>query len=361
MAEEAVGAVGRELHPRLLADFYRAAATQAAGAKHDFTAVKLETDEVAEIEYIEVFSPTLGGVAEDLKQVIPAIDGIYIEEYISLSGRYDSNMAPARLHQLAGPSPLVSNRQVFKFGDPLTKDPLRNTTLKVKEKIGMRTFSGATAVTQEYRIRVYGYVYKKEETMQEIYGNILYGPGPSLIEMARGRKLAVTKDPVAITRANWDKLSGGMKQTKPIVMPMVRYAYNKLATTGNTPYEFDYAASVQDTWEELYFDFEKRDALFVQGIGVRSVANLKYIGLKLGDRFYPRELFRCDVNNNPFHFGEGAPLFPVTMPMYVPIPRLPYGYLIYNEKGRVVVMDDGTSITANQIIAAMQGIRVEFP
>lgn len=364
MAEEAIGAVGRELHPKLLADFYYDHATlgdQAAGAKHDFTAVELEKDEVAEIVYYEIFSPMVGMVVQDLKQVIPGIDGIYIEEYISLSGRYDSNMAPPRLNQFVGPSPLQQARTVFKLGEPRNPNPLFNTTLKVKDKIGMRTFAGATAVGADYRIRAYGYIYKKDAMMRETFGDIVYGVGQDIIEIPRGRKLKVTKAPVRVEKSTWDKLAGGMKQEKPMVMPMIRYAYNKIATSQNTEYEFDYPASVQDTWEELFFDFDERDALFVKGIGVRSVPHLKYLGLKLGDRLYPRDLFRVDENNNPFHFGHGDPLFPANFPLYASIPELPMGYLIHKEKGRVVVMDDGTSIVADQIITAMQGVRVELP
>lgn len=368
MAEN-IGEIGAERNPTLIADFFYDHSTegdQAAGAKHTFTAVELETDEVAEIEYLEIFSPQIAGVAEDLKQVIPVLDGIAIEDLISLSGRYDTNMAPPRINQMAGPTPLMSTRNVFKFGEPGVEDPFLNTTLKLKKKINIYTLTGAAAVTQDYRIRAYGYIYKEDSELREVYGDRVYGAEASLIDHSRGVRLGVTKEAVDVDRANWDSFVGGVKQAKPQIMPMIRYAYNAVATTANTAYDFDYDSSkVADTWENLFFDYNTSEAVFIKGLGVRCIANLKYMGVKIGDREYPRgggdeDLFRVDYNNNPFHFGFGFPIFPNTFPIYLGIPQLPLGYLVHNEKGRVIVYDDGTSIAANDVVVAMQGIKVDM-
>ena len=377
MAEN-IGAVGSERNPTLIADFFYDHSTegdQSAGAKHTFTAVELETDEVAEIEYLEIFSPQIAGVAQDLKQVIPVLDGIAIEDLISLSGRYDTNMAPPRINQMAGPTPLMSTRKVFKFGesgmdskDPETGaiNPLVNTTLKLKKKINVYTLTGTGAVTQDYRIRAYGYIYKEDAEMREVYGDRVYGAEAPLIDHSRGMRLGITKEAIDVSRANWDSFVGGVKQAKPQIMPMIRYAYNAADTTANTAYDFDYDSSkVADTWENLFFDYNTSEAVFIKGLGVRCVANLKYLGVKIGDREYPRgggdeDLFRVDYNNNPFHFGFGYPIFPDTFPIYLSIPQLPLGYLVHNEKGRVIVYDDGTKIDAGDVVVAMQGIKVDM-
>lgn len=369
MAEQ-IGEIGAERHPTLLGDFFYDSSTkgtQTAGSKHDFDRKELESDEVAEIEYIEIFSPQVGGVAEDLKQVIPVLDGAAIEEYISLSGRYDSNMAPARLHQFCGPSPLQQTRAVFKFGETGIEDPFVNTTLKAKKTINMRTYAGASDVTSDYRIRVYGYIYKEDSELREVFGDTVYGAEATLVDYNRGVRLPVTKDEIKVEIDNWDSFVGGVKQTKPQILPLIRYAYNAVKTTANTAFDFNYeAGDVAETWENMYFDFGVGDALFIKGMGVRSPTHLERMGVKIGDREYPRtadtsDLFRVDRENNPLHFGHGEPLFPADLPLYVPIPILSLGYLIFNEKGRIIVYDDGTSVPADQIIAALQGIKVELP
>lgn len=371
MAEN-IGDVGSERNPTLIADFFFdrsvEGADQAAGAKHTFTAVELETDEVAEIEYLEIFSPQIGGVAEDLKQVVPVLDGIAIEDLISLSGRYDTNMAPPRINQMAGPSPLMATRKVFKFGESgmESTDPFKNTTLKLKKKINIYTYAGATAITQDYRVRAYGYIYKEDSEIREVFGDRVYGAEAPLIDHSRGMRLGVTKEAIDVSRANWDSFVGGVKQSKPQIMPMIRYAYNAAVTTANSAYDFDYdSGKVADTWENLFFDFNTSEAVFIKGLGVRCVANLQKLGVKIGDREYPRgggdqDLFRVNYNNNPFHFGFGYPIFPNTFPIYLSIPQLPLGYLVHNEKGRVIVYDDGAFIPANSIVVAMQGIKVDM-
>jgi len=372
MAEE-IGAVGNLLQPTLLADFLHTGA-QAAGDTYDFTAKKLESDEVAEIEYIEIFSPIGAWPGEDLLHVVPVIDGHRIEEYVSLSGRYTSNMAPPRLHQMSGPSPLQSNRIVFSFGTPGVEDPFLNTTLKAKKSISIRTRAGDNGITQNYRIRVWGRLYKGEAMLRSVFGDRVYGAEATIEDRNRGKSLSVTKDAVDVSIKNWDTFVGGMKQSKPEIMPMVRYAYNAVATTANSPFDFNYSdGDVANDWEDMYFDFGTSEALFVKGIGVRSQTHLKYMGLKIGDREYPRcagdeKLFRVDYNNNPLHFGHGYPLFPQDFPLFVPMPLLPMGYLIHNEKGRVIVYDDGTSVPADDgniptagIIACLQGIKVNLP
>src|SRR3989304_1899787 len=57
---------------------------------------------------------------------------------------------------------------------------------------------------------------------------------------------------------------------------LVPYAYNPLATTPNTPYQFRYeTGGVTDRDENLYFLYDVEDRhLIVKGIGVRAPANL---------------------------------------------------------------------------------------
>jgi hypothetical protein len=365
MAEE-IGAIGAERHPTLLADFVHTGA-QAAGDTYTFTAAKLEKDEVAEIEYMELFAPNAAGMSDfdKLKQVIPIIDDFSLESYVSLTGQYDNNMIPPRLNQIAGPSAMQMTRQVFRFGEPGVANPLLNVTLKAKKSINAKTIAGDTAVANDYRIRFYGYKYREESELKEVFGDSVYGAEASLVDYNRGKRLGITKERVEVTFNNWDMLVGGVKQRKPQIMPLVRYAYNKLATTANTAYDFEYlAGKVASAEENMYWDLSETEAVFIKGMGVRSPTNLKLMGIKIGDREYPRgvgvQLFRVDEQNNPLHFGHGYPLFPANLPFYVSIPVLPLGYLIHAEKGRIIVYDNGASIAANNILVAVQGISVEL-
>lgn len=368
MAEE-IGRPGAYQHYTVLADFLNDSG-QSAGDKWEPSAKKLESDEVAEVAYMEIFSPIQAdGSIQDLKQIIPVVDGKGIEEYISLSGRYDSNMAPAQLNQFVGPAPFGTTREVFQFGTPGVESPLANTTLKAKNSIGIRTFAGdgtapyVTPIDENYRVRVYGVLYKTEEEIRRIFGDSVYGGEATLEDRNRNRRLAFTKDAVDITKRNWDMLVGGTRQSKPQVMPFVRYAYNAKATTANTNYEFNYTADEVDfDYEDMYFDFGTEEALAVSGFGVRSPDNLEKMGIKLGSDELPRpNAFSVLRENNPLHFGHGRPQFPEDFPMFIPIPTLKYRYVINNEKGRIFVRDNGTSVSTDDIVAALQGIKIELP
>lgn len=363
MAEE-IGQPGSFMHWTLLADFLQDS-SQSAGDKWEPGAVRLEQNEVAEAVYMEVFAPIQAdGTIQDLRQVLPVVDGKGIEEYISLSGRYDSNMAPPRLNQFCGPAPFGTTREVFQFGTPGVESPLTNTTLKVKNSIGIRTFAGDSNIDEPYRVRVYGVLYKTQEEMRRVFGDSVYGGESTLEDRNRNRRLTFTKEAVDITKKNWDMLVGGVRQAKPQVMPFVRYAYNAKNTTANTNYEFNYTANEVDfDYENMYFEFGVEEALAVSGFGVRSPANLKTMGIQLGSDELPKpNAFTVLRNNNPLHFGHGRPQFPEDFPIFLPIPTLKYRYVINNEKGRIFVRDNGTPITTKDaIIAALQGIMIELP
>ena len=357
MAEE-VGARGAEIHYTLLADFYYDHDTEgdlSAGSKWEPSAKKLETNQCAEITHFVIYPPTSAGVGLDLLYVFPVIDGAGIEEYVLFPGRYEWNIQPFPRNCIgASPVPL-------QLGTP-GESMLLNTTLKAIDSIGIRAFAGSSAVTASFRIQVYGVLYNGDEALRSVYGDRVYGEGASeeLYDAARDASLTVTKPAVDVAVDNFDMFVGGVRQQKPIVMPFVRFARNKAATTANTLYEFDRTAGQAETWENLYFDFDEREALFLRYLGVRTVDHLKYLGVKIGDRVYPKpNMFRVDTMNT-MHFGLAYPYLASDIPLFFPLPRLERGYLIHNIKGRVVVQDDGTSVSANNIVVATAGIRVSL-
>ena len=357
MAEE-VGARGAEIHYTLLADFYYDHSTEGdlgAGKKWEPPAKKLETNQCAEITHLVIYSPTSAGVGLDLLYVFPVIDGAGIEEYVLFPGRYEWNIQPFPRNCIGSPSlPL-------QLGVPGEK-MLLNTTLKAINTIGIRAFAGSSAVTSSFRIQVYGVLYNGDEALKSVYGERVYGEGASeeLYDAARDASLTVTKPEVEVAVDNFDMFVGGIRQQKPIVMPFVRFARNKKATTANTLYEFDKTSGETETWENLFFDYDEREALFLRYLGVRTVDHLKYLGVKIGDRVYPKpDMFRVDTMNI-MNFGLAYPFLASDIPLFHPLPRLERGYLIHNIKGRVVVQDDGNSVSANNIVVATAGIHVSL-
>jgi len=324
---------------------------------------ELERDEVAEAVFGGIWSPVTGaGVAEALKKIIPVIDGDKYGEYVSLSGIRDSVMLP--------PKERIWSGKLFSFGKPMSSDPLLSTTLKYTNSLTLETLAGGTDITQDYLIRIFGYVYKTSElpipfTNRDNPEGLMLFP-TEIRNAARNRVIPVVKDAIPIDGANWKKLPGGKDQSIPKINPFIRYAYNKKATDGKSgDYEFRYdIGNVEESEEELFFDFGKTDALIVDGLGIRAPAHLQNTAMKIGGDYHPKGLFPTTQYNNLLHFGWAYPMFPSDIPLYYAIPSLrglgSKPLLIFNEKGGLVTQDDGTIIAANDIIACLTGVRVEM-
>jgi len=316
---------------------------------------ELERDERAEVVFAEVFSPVTGaGVEEELKKIIPVLDGEKYGEYVSLSGIRSSVMAP--------PKGRIWGAKLYSFGTPMSNNPLLSTTLKYSESITVETLVGATtAITQDYRIRLWGYVYKVDE-LSKLFGIMLFPA--SLVDKARDRALTLNKAAIPVTGDNWRTLPGGKDQSIPKINPFIRYAYNKIATDGKSgDYEFRYdLGNVDETEENLYFDFDSLEALLVESIGIRpdAAGNLAKTALKIAGDYHPKGLIPTTLTNNPLHFGWAYPFFPNTIPLYYAIPKLERPYLIWNEKGALVAQDKGAAVAANALIVALTGIRIEM-
>jgi len=316
---------------------------------------ELERNERAEVVFAEIWSPVTGaGVEEELKKIIPVLDGQRYGEYVSLSGIRASVMAP--------PKGRIWGAKLYSFGTPMSNNPLLSTTLKYSQNITLETLVGATtAITQDYRVRLWGYVYKVDE-LPRVFGTMLFPT--SLVDRARQRTLALVKEGIPVNGDTWRTLPGGKDQGIPKINPIIRYAYNKAVTDGKSgDYQFRYeTGNVDESDENLYFDFDDLDALLVEGIGIRAdvAGNLANTALKIAGDYHPKGLIPTTYTNNPLHFGWAYPMFPNTMPLYYAIPKLEKPTLIWNEIGSLVAQDDGTAIVANALVAALSGIRIEM-
>jgi len=328
---------------------------------------ELERDERAEVVFAEIFSPAPGGAEELLRKVIPVLDGQRYGEYVSQSGVLSSNIAPPRRSIWGG--------NLFSFGAPHSNDPTRSTTLKYSEHITVECLAGNANITADYRVKLWGFVYKVDE-LPKVFGTMIF-PAP-IRESARNRVLTLSKAPIPVNGNTWKTLPGGKDQSIPKINPFVRFAYNLLATDGIMgDYQFRYPTGrVSDSDENLYFEFDSLDALVVEGIGVRPdgfAGNLAQTGLLISGDYHPKGLVETTwrgawgVGDNPLHFGLVYPFIHYEagatqeIPFWYAVPRLDRPCLIWNEKGMLVIRDDGVAAcAANSVIVALTGIRVEM-
>lgn len=325
---------------------------------------ELDSGERGEIIFAEIYSPVTGlGVEEELKKIIIVADGEELGRYISLSGIRATVMAPPKDRIWAG--------KLFSFGTPLDitrtrQNPLANTTVKYKQNVTVNTLVGATtAITQDYRVRLWGIVYKLTELPR--FGAMEF---PAyLTERTRNRTILLTKTAIPINGDTWLTLPGGKDQAIPKLNPFVRYAYNLLATDGQQgDYQFRLqTGGVLEEQENLYWEFDEKDALFIENLGIKAATNLARTGFRINGDYHPKgpttrvSMFSTTVGINELNFGHLFPFAPVAHPYYAAMPKLPQPYLIWNEIGFVVIRDDGVGAVAiNAVTLALTGIRIEM-
>lgn len=327
---------------------------------------ELETDERGEIVYAEIWSPVNAVPAEEeLRKVVIVVDGHDTHDYISLNGVRASCMAPPKDRIWAG--------RLYSFGTPMSNNPLLNTTIKYKQNVTVHCLAGPTIpITVPYRVRLWGYVYKTGELLN-VFGTMQFPA--QLRDTVRGRVMTLSKAPILVTGDSWLTLPGGKDQSIPKINPFTRYAYNLLATDGmQGDYQFRFTqGGVFESDEDMYWEFDAKDALLIQGLGIKwpetvnpALYRLARTGLRIAGDYHPKgpttrtSLFPTTGGINELNYGHIVPFAPGTHPYMVAIPRLDRPYLIWNEIGFVVIRDDGAGVVAaNTAVATVTGIRIE--
>jgi len=315
---------------------------------------ELERDERAEVVFAEIFSPvTALGVEEELLKVVPVLDGTEYNQYVALNGIRASNMAPAKNH--------LWGNKLYSFGTPMSNNPLLSTTLKYSQTIAIAALCGpAVAITQNYRVRLWGFIYKTSELERDF--GVMNFPA-QIVEKARNRVITLNKAPIPVNADTWKTLPGGKDQSIPKINPFVHYARNVFATNGlGGDYQFRFDnGNVLESDENMQWDFDDQDVLIVEGLGVKAPVNLASIGLLIDGDYHPRNLFPTTQFENEMNFGFGFPMWPVGVPVFYSIPKLDKPLVINNEIGTVVARDDTTAAcAAGAITMAVTGTRVEM-
>jgi len=384
---------------RLLADFLQAPppAVQAANtwARPTPAAVggELEQDERGEIVFAEIQPPVSAGLNdEDLRKVVIVVDGHETGSYVSLSGLRTSVMAPMKNR--------IWGNRLYSFGTPRSNNALLSTTIKYKQNVTVACLAGPnvagiTGVAQPYRVRLWGYVYKTSE-LPDVFGSMAF---PAyLVDTARRRTLVIHKPENPVTKSEdilvngdtWLTLPGGKDQAIGKINPFARYGYNALATDGlQGDYQFRFTnGGVIEEQENLYWEFDEKDALLIEGLGVTGANDLVMLplvappngltqlartGLRIATDYHPKgptsrqSLVPTDININQIPFGRYDVVWNVVFPIvpidiYSAIPKLDRPYLIWNEIGYVVIRDNGVAVPPdpNGVIVALTGIRIEM-
>jgi hypothetical protein len=332
----------------------------------DLASVELEKDERAEIVTCEVVWPS--GQPEG--KLIPVIDGdVYGGgAQIVLRVGWSSTIVPPTDNQIITDSFPSGAREFFMFGTPRSPDALENTTLKVKSKMAARIVTDG-AVTGTVTVRYWGYKYKGPESLAAAYpfGNITFGG--SIYDPNTRRMITSVYKSTPVTMDAWDTLPGGVKQEKPIIHPLIRYAMNASDTTPNVPYDFRYATgNVATEDQDMYWDLTpeaKRGFIKITHVGVRAAANLKGWGINVNGELRPDPNWvPATTTYNPYHFGYHylslmAGTTAVTgFDFWYPLRRLIEPIYIWREIGRFQIIDNGTAVSANAVTVVVKGVQV---
>lgn len=317
---------------------------------------ELDAHEVAEVVFLEIVPPVTGtGVIENIKRVSLILDDLR-HPHISISGTDTSLMAPLRQNTIGN---------IVAFGIPLIKAArggaplLEGTCPKFSRNLRIEVLIGAGGTTADFRVRAWGYMYDTTVIQKIITPEL--GGEVVINEVRRQRVLKITKEAVALTKETWTQLPGGLSQAMPKINPLVRNATNAKATTVNIPYQMRFdTGDVATTEENMRFDFDRvPTSLLLKGLGVRAPANLKEIFLNIGGDDYPEKRIPATEFLNPVHFGKAYPIRPLSDPLYFPVPKLEVPSLITGEIGYAAIVDNGTAISANDVMVAINGVLIE--
>ncbi len=329
----------------------------------------LNGKQVGEVAFVVVHSPvTATGTVEDLQYVQLVLDG-QDYPYIWLSGRQDTSMAP--------PPEQVRSGRILRFGLPFMSrngkpaSLLDATCPKFITSVVPKAWAGDTAITQDYTIDIWGYVYDSVWLAGEV--PVYQVPDVRIPDPLNGRSFTVKGINVPAKgdwRNNWKALQGGTKQstvTQTPVYPLIRRARNANATTVNQGYRYQYQNSssspaVENPQDNLFFVMAANQALLLERLGVVGPAAPNSTGYDLLSTWvqtgsepqqrHPEGGIPADYNLGVTRFG----LAKGETNKFDGVPDLPQGQqLLTNETAYITTVDNGTSIPANDIMVAIAG------
>lgn len=187
--------------------------------------------------------------------------------------------------------------------------------------------------------------------------------------------------------AQFTRLTGGVDQNLPKVWPWATWADNSSATKTNTDYEFSFAQdNVDDKWQEIFFDYSDgtNAAIFNYVLAQENVTNLDEVKMKLESR-PTNDIPSFNAEDNDQHelpvvrrLADGStsqagqietPLPGASSNEVAVVDRVPRRVskalqqaetVVWNDEGGIAVVDNGTSISANNVRVGVYGNRLNL-
>lgn len=327
---------------------------------------ELASDEVGEVVFLEVVPPvTGGGAVENLENIKLILDDIE-HPWINLQGTDTYLMTAPRTNIKTNPYFNTQNEILYNFGMPMvdavnSPAPLLMATCpKFKNDLRIQAQAGSGGTSANFRIRAWGYRYKVDQ-LNMLFGAVIGGQ-VGFNDRRNNRTLQFIKPDVPISKTAWTQLPGGMDQAVPKIQHFSRYAFNANATTANVPYQFRYdVGNVGSNDQNMRFEYDRfNNALLIERLGVRASANLEEVFLNIDGEDRPKSRIPTLSGLNPIHFGRGNPILPASQPLYYQVPKFAKPYLVWNEIGYFAIVDNGSTVGANNVIAAMTGTHIEM-
>ena len=347
-----------------------------------------------EITSLEIIPPQdANGNYEDLREIRLVVDGKDTGHYILVSGNGNQLTNPPRQLVWGGPHLHI------KLGEPLwrvVQDKRANPNMavraiapKYRNNVSLAVYSryGVTgAGSGGFRIVLKGYQYTADELTQlaagwkgQVYAQTL-------------RRVIQGQPPVNFTFTlpgpfgpdTFTALPGGADQRETKINPYWHFATPAEATSPSRAFVLSNlnalgggTGHVEDTFQDLGFEgATNTNALIVRGWGVKGIPlppgqtgapgvpgqNLAFAGWFVNGDFVPEIIGNNGIpmtqGVEPLAFGAAEPFIAVPN-VFVPIPRFPGELLLYKDNAAPFITDNGSSIPANQVAVAIQGVLIE--
>jgi len=318
-----------------------------AGEEATMDVYELSPKEVLEIFRIEIVPPVSGTTVKKLREVGLLVNG---EKYpyihansVMLPADHPNN--PSKAVDLG--IPILHSRMTG-----YRPSVLETTTVKLKEGDTLGVYAIADeAITEDFSIILTAARVKGEDVLVREAG-VSFDFSFSLdIDF-------YTKGSIPISPDNFNELPGGFGQSKPSVYPWITYARNKVATTVNSWYDFDYPNYVSREWQDLSFNLvNKNKAYILRYLGVLPNANSYKTRIRVEGRETNPEFETKDYPNDNFFLP--ALTYDTNINTGVkklgPTKLLPER-LIHGVKASIQHLDNGTSISANGVEVHAYGV-----
>jgi hypothetical protein len=327
-----------------------------AGAELISSAYELPPREVIEVYRMEVIPPVDAetGKIKRIRYVTVRASG---KEFDSI--RINSVMAPAELHQNLA---VALNLGVPLLHAPITgriPSAVENTTLKFKpgDSIDVKVVPDEDLKdTDTITVRLRAARVRDESVLRSVAGISTFSKTITLDADT------YSAPPIPISLDAFDELPGGQRQSKPVIMPWIVWATNKVGTTPNMPYEFVYDRTADYDWMTLAWNLVNKDvAYLVYAVAVWPHANSKSIIFDVVGREttleYPtRPLPEINWAMPPMYYDIN-----VNKDLRRAGPRiLAKPFLFHGVKGGIKILDNGTSIPARGVEVAVWGVKFEL-